>query len=327
MSNELALIKGRAVSESMSEDISETLDLEFYPREIREFPDGETYCRIKESIRGDDCFIVNSLVQTETKPTEKSLIEVLLILDVLKRAGANKKRIVVLPYYGYSRQDRKVTGREPVSAALIANVLSAAGATGVVTVDLHAGQIQGFFDGPVVNLSPVIDGILVSGIETLIEKELGDEIRFGAIDVGGMKRVKTVTEKFPYQLVGIEKDRKGDEDVEPIHLIGTIDGHDIIIIDDIVSTAGTLVEGANFMERKGAEKITAVITHGIFADQAVEKIEESPIQRLFVTDTIPPVRRAKQSPSIEHIRIGEVIGKTIKRIYEEKSVSKIFSHT
>lgn len=325
--SKLTLLKGRAVSETMAEDISEELGIDYCPRTVKDFPDGETYCHIKRSVRGDECFIIQPTCRSEDCGINNNLWELLIFLDTLKRASAKKEKLTaVIPYYGYGRQDRKTTGREPISAKLVANLITTAGATRILTVDLHAGQIQGFFDIPVDNLSAAFRDIIGKAVNKIIERAGENNLVIASPDVGSAKKTRKISGKFNKEMVIIEKERRNGK-VKALNLIGEVKGRDVVIIDDIISTAGTLTEAVRLLKEKGAERVWAAVTHGIFAGEAIERIENSPIEKVFVTDSVPLLPKVKQCNQIETVRIGHIIGKAIRAIYEERSVSEMFPHT
>lgn len=327
MLDNLALAKGSAISSTMAEDITEELGLKFHETEIKDFSDGEIYFRFEETVRGRDCFLIQSICRSSDHSVNDNLMELLLAIDASKRASA-KSISTVIPYYGYARQDRKTTGREPISAKLIADILAEAGADRVLTIDLHSGQIQGFFDIPVDNLASDMKDIMINAVKKLKRRDKkNNKIIISSLDVGGAKKARRIANKINAELVIINKKRNGEKDVEVMDLIGDVEGKNIIFIDDIVSTAGTLVEGAESVRKRGAEKIWGVITHGIFAEDAVDKIESSPIKKILVTDSIPPLGAMEKSFKIEYIRVGSIIGRVIERIYKNRSVSEEFSHT
>ena len=284
---------------------------------MNRFPDGDVHVHVQETVRGASVFVIQSI----SPPANDNLMELLLIIDALKRASA-KQIAAVIPYYGYARQDRKQTGRVPISAKLVANIISTAGADRVLTVDLHAGQIQGFFDIPVDNLRG--DPVLANTLKDEISSEDGVVV---SPDVGGAKRARKVSQKLNMPLAIVEKKRDvEDGGVEVLNLIGDVEDKRCLMVDDIVSTAGTLTEVAEILEERGASHVEAICTHGIFAEDALASIEKSPINSVTVTNTIQN-EAAREADFIKYISVGDLFARTIKRIYEEKSVSTLFPHS
>lgn len=313
---DLKVVAGNS-NPTLVEEIVSNLGKELTEATVDRFPDGEIYVHIKETVRGASVFVVQSI----SPPVNENLLELLLIIDALKRASA-KQIAAVIPYYGYARQDRKQTGRVPISAKLVANIISTAGADRILTVDLHAGQIQGFFDIPVDNLRG--DPFLAKSIKSRISSDEGVVV---SPDVGGAKRARKVSQKLNMPLAIVEKKRdKEDGGVQVLNLIGDVDGKRCLIVDDIVSTGGTLTEVAEVLKDRGCRQVEAVCTHGIFAEDALKSIEASPINSITVTNTIDN-RKAKEAQFVNHISIGELFASTIKRIYKEKSVSTLFPHS
>jgi ribose-phosphate pyrophosphokinase len=279
---------------------------------VGKFPEGEVRIKINENVRGKDVFVI----QSTCAPTNDNLMEMLAMIDALKRASA-KRITAVLPFYGYARQDRKDQPRVPITAKLVANLITTAGAHRVLTMDLHAGQIQGFFDIPVDHLlaAPVF-------IDYFRKKKLKNMI-ISTSDIGGIKLAWNFAEKLNTELVIVDKKRSGPETVEAMHLIGDVKGKDVIIPDDMIATGGTLVQAAKFLKAKGAHDIYACMTHGLFSGTAVEKIAESPIKEVVVTDTIPQDAR-KEVKKIKVLSVAELFGEAITRIHEEKTISQLF---
>jgi len=313
---DLKIITGNS-NPALAADIVDNLDKELTEASVDRFSDGEIHVHVQETVRGASVFVVQSI----SPPVNENLMELLLIIDALKRASA-KQIAAVIPYYGYARQDRKQTGRVPISAKLVANIISTAGADRVLTVDLHAGQIQGFFDIPVDNLRG--DPVLANSIKHEISSEKGVVV---SPDVGGAKRARKVSQKLNMPLAIVEKKRHSEEEnVEVLNLIGDVDCKRCLIVDDIVSTGGTLTEVADILNERGCDRVEAICTHGIFAEDALDCIEASPINTVTVTNTIYN-EKARQAEFINYISVGDLFAKTIKRIYEEKSVSTLFPHS
>ena len=313
---ELKLISGNANPE-LSREISAALGIELCDAAVDRFSDGEIRIRIRETVRGADVFVI----QPTCPPVNEHLMELLLIIDAARRASA-RKVIVVMPYYGYARQDRKHTGRVPISARLVANLLETAGADRVLTMDLHVGQIQGFFNIPVDNLRS--DWIFAEHIRTHV-----DGLENAVIvspDAGGAVRARMVAEQIDLPLAILEKRRSHDGSVvDVMNVIGDVDGKVAILVDDILSSGGTLVKAAARLREHGATDVRAYCTHGIFAGEALRNLAGSPLKRVVVTNTIFR-EQAEKSGIVDYISVGEHLAKTIHRIFENKSVSHLFPH-
>lgn len=279
---------------------------------VGHFNNGETQVIIDESVRGKEVFIV----QPTCYPVNDSLMELLIMVDACKRASA-RHVTAVIPYYAYARQDRKTRGREPISAKLIANLLTTAGVSRVVTMDLHAGQIQGFFDIPLDHLIGV--PILSDYIES---KKLSDLVVVSP-DLGGVTRARQLADRLHAPIAIIEKRRPMPGVAEVMNLIGNVEGKTAVIVDDIVDTAGSLTEGAKALERFGAKEVYACCTHAVLSDPAVERIVASNMKELIVTNTIP-LPEAKLHPKIKVLSVAPLFGEAIVRIFSELSVSKLF---
>jgi ribose-phosphate pyrophosphokinase len=278
--------------------------------EITRFTDGEISIKIEENIRGKDVFII----QPTCPPVNENLMELLVILDALRRASP--RRITsVIPYYGYARQDRKDKPRVPITAKLVANLLVAAGTQRILTMDLHAPQIQGFFDIPVDHLfaAPVI-------VEYLKNKNFKNLV-FVAPDVGSVKTARSFAKRMEAPLAIVDKRRDNPEKVEAIHLIGEVKNKESIIVDDLISTGSTIVEAAKVLYENGASKIISTCTHGVFSSNSLTKLENSHISQLIVTDTIYHTQLSSQ---IEILSVSQLLGEAIKRIHMETSVSSLF---
>ena len=280
---------------------------------VGKFPEGEIRVKINENVRGKDVFVIQS---TCPPSTNDYIMEILIMIDALKRASA-KRITAVIPFYGYARQDRKDQPRVPITAKLVANILTSAGAHRVLTMDLHAGQIQGFFDIPVDHLlaAPVF-------INYFKKKKIKNLI-ISTSDIGGIKLAWYFAERLKTELVVVDKKRSGPESVEAMHLIGDVKGKDVLIPDDMIATGGTLVQAAKFLQARGARKIYACMTHGLFSGNAMEKVQSSPISEIVVTDTIPQdVRKGMKKLTV--LSVAELFGESIKRIHDEKTISQFF---
>jgi ribose-phosphate pyrophosphokinase len=310
MHGELKLIAGNA-NPALAHEISEHLGIPLTAAEVGRFPDGEISVHIKETVRGADVCVI----QPTCPPVNENLMELLLIIDALKRASAERITAVV-PYYGYARQDRKHIGRVPISAKLVANMIVTAGADRVLTLDLPAGQIQGFFDIPVDNLRG--DPILASYFR---HQNLENTV-IVAPDVGAAKRARAVAERLELPLAIVEKSRVSPTEVRALNIIGDVKGKRAVLVDDILATGGTVIEATNLLLEFGVQEVSAAFIHGVFAGDAVRKLEASPLKRIVVTNTIPP----PTSPKIAVISVGALLAETIKRIHRQESVSEMFPH-
>ena len=274
------------------------------------FSDGEMSVQITESVRGQDVYII----QPTCAPTNDNLMELLIMVDALKRSSA-KSISAVIPYYGYARQDRKAAPRVPITAKLVADLLEAAGITRVVTIDLHAAQIQGFFNIPADNL---FGSILF--VDYLKNKNLANPI-IASPDIGGVTRARSYADKLGYDLVIVDKKREKANESEVMNIIGDVEGKDVILVDDMVDTAGTLVKAAEVLKKKGATSVMACCTHGVLSGPAYDRIENSVLDELIVSDTIPTRKDAKK---ITVLTASVIIGETIRRIQNNESVNSIF---
>jgi len=311
---ELKLLSGNA-NRPLAQEISAALGIELCAAIIGRFPDGEVRVRIDETVRGADVFVI----QPTSPPVNDNLMELLIIIDALRRASA-RKVIAVIPYYGYGRQDRKHIGRVPISARLVANLIETAGADRVLTMELHVGQIQGFFNIPVDNLRT--DPVFAAYIKRT-EKDISDMVIVSP-DVGGMARARRLAEQLRLPLAVLEKRRTPDgTGIKEIHVIGDVAGKRAIIVDDIVSSGQTLISAAEALLENRAEEIYACCTHGVFSGDAVRALGDSPLKKVVVTNTISHAQ-AEKADFIDYIPVGEHLAKTIRRIFEDKSVSRLF---
>ena len=310
-SDRIRIFTGNA-NPQLAKNIAKCLNIPLGNAYVGHFNNGETQVMIDESVRGKEVFIV----QPTCQPVNDSLMELLIMIDACKRASA-KNIAVVIPYYAYARQDRKTRGREPISAKLVADLLTRAGASRVITMDLHAGQIQGFFDIPLDNLLGV--PILSDYTET---KGLKDIVVVSP-DLGGVTRARQLADRLEAPIAIIEKRRPMPGVAEVMNLIGSIEGKTAVIVDDIVDTAGSLVEGAKALGKFGAKEVYACCTHGILSDPAIARVEASNIKELIITDTIP-LAEEKKSSKIKILSVAPVFAEAIELIYGQKSVSKLF---
>jgi len=309
----LKLISGNA-NRPLAEEISHSLGIELCDTAIERFSDGEIRVRIRKTVRGADVFII----QPTCPPVNDNLMELLIIIDALRRASA-RKIIAVVPYYGYARQDRKHTGRVPITARLVANLIETAGADHGLTLDLHAGQIQGFFNIPLDNLevAPIFARYLKETVKNL------EDTVIVSPDAGGTARARLLAERVNLPL---EKRRSADgSEVKVVNVIGEVEGKRAILIDDIVSSGCTLIRGAQTLLDHGATETSAYCAHGVFSGDALDALVNSPLKKVVVTNTIFQ-QRAEKSDIVEYIPVGEHLAKTIRRIFENKSVSHLFPH-
>ena len=290
--------------------ISKYLSLPLSECAIKTFSDGEISVQIGESVRGKDVFVI----QPTCAPTNSNLMELLILTDALKRSSASSITAVV-PYFGYARQDRKAAPRVPISAKLVANMMQTAGIDRVVTMDLHAGQIQGFFDVPVDNLY----GSLIF-LDYLKEKNLKNPI-IASPDVGGVARARSFAKKLSLDLVIVDKRREEANKSEVMNIIGDVAGKDVILIDDMIDTAGTIVKAAGAFKEQGAKSVSAFCTHAVLSGPAYERIESGALDGLVVTDTIPLKR---ESDRIKVISVAPLFGEVIRRVYHDESVNSLF---
>ena len=307
----LKIFTGNA-NPALAKEICDYLGLPLGEAFVGRFNNGEVQIMIDESVRGKDVFII----QPTSYPVNDNLIELMVMADALKRASARHITAVV-PYYGYARQDRKTRGREPITAKLVANLMQTSGITRLVTVDLHAGQIQGFFDVPVDHLYGA--SILAKYIN---EKNLEDPIVVSP-DLGGVTRARDLADRIGAPIAIIEKKRPEPGVAKVMNLIGDVKGKNCIIVDDIVDTAGSLVEGAKALEEFGAKSVTAAVTHAVLTDPASERIANSNIKELIVTNTIPLPENCKLE-NITQLSVAPLLGEAIMRIFHEVSVSNLF---
>ena len=296
----------------MAHDIARYLGTTVGRSEVRRFRDGEINIRIGETVRGADVFVI----QPTSAPTDTHLVELLIMIDAFKRASA-KEIAAVIPYYGYARQDRKTQPRDPISAKLVANLLTAAGADRVLTMDLHAGQIQGFFDIPVDNLRAM--PILANYFQ---EKQLEDIVVVSP-DVGGVSRAREFANRLNCGLAIVDKRRPEPNKAEAVNVIGDIEGKTAIIVDDIIDTAGSMVEAVRVLIDRGAKEVYACCSHPVLSPPATERLAASPVKEVVVTNSIP-VPPEKQLDKIKVLSVAPLFGEAIRRIFEELPVSKLF---
>jgi ribose-phosphate pyrophosphokinase len=309
----MKLLAGNS-NKSLSQKISKHLKTKLVHSSIKKFADGEIYIEINENIRGNSIFLLQSI----SSPANDNLMELLLCIDALKRSSA-KNITAVIPYFGYARQDRKVAPRTSISAKLVSNLITKAGADRVVTVDLHAGQIQGFFDIPVDNLfsTPIF--------ARHIKKKLNSKnLICVAPDVGGVERARALGRKLDIGLAIIDKRRPTPGKSQVMNVIGNVKEKTCIIVDDIIDSGGTIVNAAQALKERGAKDVYVYITHGVLSGDAVEKIKKSVIKKLIITDTIDNHERVNKTNNIEVLSISNLMAEAIKRISNSTSVSDLF---
>ncbi len=299
----------------LSKDISKKLKLKLVNTNIRRFADGEIYIEINENIRGNSVFVV----QSTSNPANDNLMELLLVIDALKRSSA-KNVTAVIPYFGYARQDRKVAPRTSISAKVVANLITNAGASRVVTVDLHAGQIQGFFDMPVDNLftTPLF--------AKYIKRKLSNKkLICVSPDVGGVQRTRGLATRIKADLAIIDKRRAAPGKSQVMNIIGDVRNKTCIIVDDIIDSGGTIVNAVEALKKNGANEVYVFITHAVLSGDAIKKIKNSKIKKLIITDTIDNSHKIKNNNKIEVLSISSLMSEAIKRIANSNSVSDLFN--
>jgi ribose-phosphate pyrophosphokinase len=298
----------------LAQAIAAFLDTRLTGADVRRFSDLEVYVEILENVRGEDVFVI----QSTSFPANDNLMELLITLDALKR-GSARRITAVIPYFGYARQDRKTAARAPISAKLVANLITTAGADRVLTLDLHAGQIQGFFDIPVDNLyaEPVFS-------KEIRENNTNGEIMVVSPDVGGVLRARGMARRLDADLAIIDKRREKAGMSEVMNIIGDVDGRHCILIDDIIDSAGTVCNASEALMAAGASKVSAYVTHGVLSGDAVGRVSASPMARLVVTDSIQATEAVRLSNTCEQLTIAPLMGEAMRRIAEESSVSSLF---
>ena len=283
--------------------------------DVRRFSDDEIFVEVRENVRGEDMFVI----QSTSAPANDNLMELLIIIDALRRASA-RRITAVIPYFGYARQDRKVGPRTPISAKLVANMITEAGANRVLTVDLHAGQIQGFFDIPTDNLFAM--PAMVRDIEDYLGR--GDHVTVVSPDVGGVVRARALAKRLGADLAIVDKRRERAGESEVMNIIGDVTGRSCILIDDIVDSGGTICNAAEALLKNGAKDVCAYATHGVLSGGAVARIAGSKLKSMVVTDSIAATEQQRKCPNIRRISIAPLIGEAMRRINHEESVSSLF---
>ncbi len=299
---------------ALADALSAYLNLPLAAASIRRFSDMEVFVEIHENVRGEDVFVI----QSTCYPANDNLMELLVTLDALRR-GSAQRITAVIPYYGYGRQDRKSGPRTPISAKLVANLITVAGADRVLTVDLHAGQIQGFFDIPLDNLyaAPVFT-------KDMEERFRADELMVVSPDIGGVFRARLIAKRFGSDLAIVDKRRERAGISEVMHVIGDVADRHCILVDDIVDSAGTICNASVALMEAGAASVSAYVTHGVLSGGAVARLSASPLQRLVITDSIPATEAVRVAHNIEQLSVAPLVAEAMRRISEEASVSSLF---
>jgi ribose-phosphate pyrophosphokinase len=308
----MKIFGGRA-HPSLTREICDFLGLQQGKSSAYNFSDGETFCQIDENVRGSDVYIV----QPTCRPVNENLMELLIMLDAFKRSSASRVT-AVLPYYGYARQDKKDAPRVPITSKLVADLITAAGADRVLTMDLHAPQIQGFFDVPVDHLfaAPVL-------LDAIRELEIPNLVIVSP-DAGGVERARAIAKRLGIGLAIVDKRRTAPNVAEVMHIIGEVDGKNVLILDDIIDTAGTLTKTVEALRSQGAVRILAAGVHGILSGPAIERIEKSPLERVLVTNTTPVDEKLQKSSKLKALSVAPLLGEALRRIHENSSVSSLF---
>ena len=309
----MKLIAGNS-NRPLAEAVSAYLNIPLTQASIKRFSDMEVFVEIMENVRGEDVFFL----QSTCYPANDNLMELLIAIDALKR-GSARRITAVMPYFGYARQDRKTGGRTPITARLVADMITAAGVDRVLAMELHAGQIQGFFDLPVDNL--IIAPVFIPQIKNRFN---GEQLCIVSPDVGGVVRARAFAKSLDAELAIIEKRREKAGVSEVMHVIGDVDGKVCILVDDIVDSGGTLVNAAEVLMKKKAKEVHAYVVHGVLSGGAVARVAGSPLKSLVIADTIPATEAMRASPNIEQLSVAALIGEAIRRTSEERSISELF---
>ena len=309
--DKVTIFTGNANS-ALAADICKYLGVPLSKADVKKFSDGETRVKIVDNVRGKDVFVV----QPTSAPANENLMELLIMIDAIRRASP-KRITAVLPYFGYARQDRKDQPRVPITAKLVANLLARSGADRVLTIDLHAGQIQGFFDIPLDNL------YAVRIFEQYFKQKNLKDIVIVSPDVGGIKMARAYAKKFGAGLAIVDKRRISDTQAEAMHIMGEVADKNVILVDDIVATAGSITEAAAALKKNGAKDIYVAVTHPVLCGPAIERLSKACIKELVVTDTIP-LSEEKMLPMITQLSVASMLGEAIRRIRNEESISALF---
>ncbi|MGB3563171.1 MAG: ribose-phosphate pyrophosphokinase [Thermoanaerobaculia bacterium] len=312
MLGDLKIFSGRA-HPSLAQEICAYLKLPLGKVEAYNFSDGEIFCQIEENVRGSDVFII----QPTCRPANENLMELLIMLDAFKRSSASRVSAVI-PYYGYARQDKKDRPRVPITAKLVADLISRAGADRILAMDLHAAQIQGFFDVPVDHLfaAPVL-------LEAIRKLEIPDLILVSP-DAGGVERTRAVAKRLGAGLAIVDKRREAPNQAKVMHVIGDVEGRNVLLVDDIIDTAGTLHWTVEALKNNGAKRILAAGIHAVLSGPAIERIQNSPLEKVLITNTTPLEEKLAQCDKLEPLSVAPLLGEAIRRIHENSSVSSLF---
>jgi ribose-phosphate pyrophosphokinase len=310
--HDLKLFTGSS-NRALAARVAAYLDIEVGKAEVTTFSDGESSVEIQENVRGMDCFVL----QSTCAPANTHLMELLIMVDALRRSSARRITSVV-PYYGYARQDRKVAPRQPITAKLVADLISVSGTDRLLCVDLHAGQIQGFFNIPVDNLfaTPVL--------LRAIREHAGGDVTVISPDAGGVERARAYAKRLGASLAIIDKRRERANEAQVMNIIGEVRDRACVMVDDMADTAGTLTEAARALADAGAREVMAVVTHPVLSGPAIKRVTESPLRELVVADTIPLRPEAADCPKLQVVSVSELLGEAIRRIHNEESVSSLF---
>jgi len=309
---ELKIFSGRA-HPALAQEICDYLGIEVGKLHAQNFSDGEIFCKIEENVRGRDVF----LVQPITQPVNENLVELLILLDALRRSSASRVTAVI-PYYGYSRQDKKDQPRVAITAKLVANLIAGAGADRILTMDLHAGQIQGYFDIPVDHLfaAPVL-------LDAINDLDVPD-LMIVSPDAGGVARARAIAKRLGVSIAIVDKRRTAPNQAEVMNVIGDVDGKNLLIIDDIIDTAGTLVNTIEALSSKGCNRILAAGIHAVLSGPALERLQESSVESVLVTNTTPLDQKLAVCNKLKPLSVAPLLGEAIKRIHDDSSVSSLF---
>ncbi|WP_029416800.1 ribose-phosphate pyrophosphokinase [Brevundimonas bacteroides] len=309
----MKLLSGNS-NRTLAQAIADHLDMPLTKAQVKRFADNEVFAVIEENVRGEDVFVI----QSTSAPANDNLMELLICVDALVRASA-RRITAVMPYFGYARQDRKTGGRTPISAKLVANMITRAGADRVLTMDLHAGQIQGFFDIPTDNL--VATPVLAQDIKETYQR---GNLMIVSPDVGGVVRARSLAERLNVDLAIVDKRRPKAGESEVMNIIGDVEGRECILFDDIVDSGGTLVNAAKALMEAGATQVSAYISHGVLSGPAVQRVTDGPLKELVITDSIEQPLEVVNCKKIRSVPVAPLIGEAIRRIANEESVSKLF---
>ena len=314
LSDSLKIFSGSS-NPALAGEVCKYLDITLGGAKIGAFPDGEKFIRVEDDVRGTDCFVV----QSTCRPVDEHLMELLIYLDCLRRASA-RRITAVIPYFGYARQDRKDEGRVPITAKLVANLIATAGADRVLAIDLHAHQLQGFFDIPVDHLS----GELV--LSKYFRDKKINNLTVVSPDVGNIRTASKYASHLGGELAIVHKRRMSGSDVKAYEIIGDVKGRNVLMCDDIIATAGTVSEAARLIKERGAEKVYVGATHGVFAPQAFDRLKKTPVEEVVVTNTIPLTEQTEKIDGIKVLSVAAMLGEAIRRIHRNESVSSLFNY-